>query len=499
MRYPRVVSGTSSDPGDPSVYYEALFDLLEHADPRTLLPAALDLLLTQTQATFARVELADIRGGVADWQASNLPPELDTVVRDRISRGIIGEAVALGRSIRTNSAQADPRFDAFDSVKNKKLEAIFCAPIVGATVRGVVYLEKRSGAGRITDAEEGRAVRLAKVLAARGDALLPERVVSAPTHPALQRLAARSAPMVELCKRLQVLAGLDTTVLFTGPTGTGKTMLARTLHELSPRASAPFVEVNCATLPEALFESEVFGAARGAHSAVAHGAVVGRVESAQGGTLFLDEVAELSLVAQAKLLQFLESRTYHRLADPKPRTADVKVVSATNVSLDEAVATKRFREDLLHRLRVVEVAVPPLCDRIEDLPALVADACDAIRPRHRDFSFQLSPSARAALETHSFPGNVRELHSLIERGVVAARMRLSNVVDAVDLFGASAPTERNVSLEAQLRVHRARILRTALEDCDWNVGETAKRLDVARSYLYKLIAAHELTSPTKGA
>ena len=161
--------------------------------------------------------------------------------------------------------------------------------------------------------------------------------------------------MVELLQRLRVCAGIDVLVLLSGPSGTGKTLLARALHDLSSRASGPFVELNCASIPEGLFESELFGAARGAHSAVAQGGVDGKIAAAEGGTLFLDEIAELPLGAQAKLLQFLQSRTYYRLGDPRPRSSDARIVVASNADLDRAVEDRKLREDLLHRLRVVEL------------------------------------------------------------------------------------------------------------------------------------------------
>lgn len=477
---------------------DGLLELHEHADPASMLPAALELLLSVVGAARGFVELDDESDGSSRrWQASNVADDVAEQLRSRISRGVVAEALATGRTVRTTSALHDPRFSTRESVKLNKLEAVLCAPIVGERVRGVVYVEGRLSPGPFTVDDETRAERLARIVAARGDALCDRRDRDrAPAAPAIPGVVARSAAMVELLQRLRVCAGIDVLVLLSGPSGTGKTLLARALHDLSSRASGPFVELNCASIPEGLFESELFGAARGAHSAVVQGGVDGKIAAAEGGTLFLDEIAELPLGAQAKLLQFLQSRTYYRLGDPRPRSSDARIVVASNADLDRAVEDRKLREDLLHRLRVVELAVPPLRDRRDDVAPLARAMAERVRQRHGAPHLALSPSALGALEASAWPGNVRQLENSIERAAVNARLAGRATIEPVDLFPERASVEAH-TLEEHLHHHRGRIVRAVLEETGWNVREAAARLDVARSYLYKLITLHGLTRPTE--
>src|SRR6185369_1188616 len=199
---------------------------------------------------------------------------------------------------------------------------------------------------------------------------------------------------------------------------TGKTALARALHESSPRARGPFVELNCAALPEALFESELFGAEKGAHSTATR-RMEGKVDAAKGGTLFLDEVGEIPLAVQSKLLMFLQSRRYYRLGGSAPIEADVRVVAATNANLEDLVQKKRFREDLYYRLNVLEVRVPPLRDRPEDVGP-IADAIVRSLGKAHDRPIPLSRAARTALAESEWPGNVRQLENAVQRGWAVA-------------------------------------------------------------------------------
>jgi Nif-specific regulatory protein len=210
-----------------------------------------------------------------------------------------------------------------------------------------------------------------------------------------------------------LVAPLDVTVLLTGESGTGKSLLARAIHDNGPRAAGPFVELNCAALPEGLIESELFGAVAGAHSTATR-AVPGKVRGAEGGTLFLDEIAELAPAAQAKLLHLLHAREYFPLGAPRAVRADIRLIAATNVDLDAAVAEKRFREDLYFRLRVLPIRVPTLAERKEDLADLSVYLLGTACRRHSLPAFSLSPGAVRAVEASPWPGNVRELAHALE-------------------------------------------------------------------------------------
>jgi NtrC-family two-component system response regulator AlgB len=214
-------------------------------------------------------------------------------------------------------------------------------------------------------------------------------------------------------------AAHDVSVLLRGESGTGKGVLARLLHGLSPRHARPFVTVNCPTLTEELLASELFGHARGAFT----GAIrdqPGRVEAAEGGTLFLDEVGELTPSLQARLLRFLQEKAFERVGENRTRIADVRVVAATNRDLDAEVKAGRFREDLLFRLNVIEVVVPPLRERVADLPPLARSLLAFVGRSAGKPNCELSKEAEAALLAHSWPGNVRELRNALERAVILA-------------------------------------------------------------------------------
>jgi DNA-binding NtrC family response regulator len=227
-------------------------------------------------------------------------------------------------------------------------------------------------------------------------------------------IVGRSPQMQEVFKKVAAVAGSDASVLLIGESGTGKELLARAVHYNSGRASGPFEAINCASIPETLLESELFGHEKGAFT----GAVrqkPGKFEVAGGGTVFLDEVGEISPSAQVKLLRFLEERKFERVGGVEPVAVDVRIVSATNQNLDERVREGRFREDLYFRLNVVRIDVPPLRDRRDDIPVLVAYFLDLAR------GAGVTSEALELLKNHAWPGNVRELRNAIERGVVLAR------------------------------------------------------------------------------
>jgi DNA-binding NtrC family response regulator len=231
---------------------------------------------------------------------------------------------------------------------------------------------------------------------------------------ATPRLVGRSRAIVELGRRVGALARSDCTVLILGESGTGKELVARAIHERSARSGESFVPVSCAALPEALLESELFGHTKGSFTG-AHEDRAGRVERAEGGTLFLDEVGELTASAQAKLLRFLEERTFERVGDRMTRRANVRVVAATNAPLEECVDAGTFRQDLYYRLNVAQVTLPALSERREDIPLLV----NHFLARAGSSAVRVAPDAYAALLARPWPGNVRELRNAVESALVA--------------------------------------------------------------------------------
>ena len=292
-------------------------------------------------------------------------------------------------------------------------------------------------------------------------------------------------------------ATTQVTVLLTGETGVGKERFARALHEHSDRAAGPFVAVNCAALPAELIEAELFGVEKGAFTG-AHAARAGRFERADGGTLFLDEVGDLPLPAQAKLLRVLQEGEVTRIGGSHPRPARVRVIGATNQSLDTAVSAGRFRLDLLHRIADWQVTLPPLRERPLDIALLAGKFLEeACRARGILIS-GITRAAHDALLAHDWPGNVREL----QREMARAAVFLGNgdALSRVDFGPAlrSAPKTAGLSLSAQLEAAERRIIQQAISAAAGNMSDAANRLGVARSTLYRRLEALGLRESDPG-
>jgi len=237
--------------------------------------------------------------------------------------------------------------------------------------------------------------------------------------PPLPGMIGTSEPMVRLYRLARLVAPRLTTVLVTGPTGSGKELVARALHKLSPRANRPFAVVNCAAIPEALLESELFGYVRGAFTGAVQ-SQVGRVQAAQGGTLFLDEIGDLPLSLQSKLLRFLEQKEIQRLGSPEVFRVDVRVIAATNSDLGQRVVSHEFRKDLYYRLSAFPLELPPLAARGSDILPLARFFIASLAASTHSAAPTLDQSAIRMLERHNWPGNVRELQQVLERAYILA-------------------------------------------------------------------------------
>ncbi|HWG37262.1 MAG TPA: sigma-54 dependent transcriptional regulator [Terriglobales bacterium] len=302
-------------------------------------------------------------------------------------------------------------------------------------------------------------------------------------------LIANSAAMRPLLQLVTQVAPSDANILITGENGTGKELIAKTVHALSLRAGHSMVTVNAGGLPETLFESELFGHVRGAFTD-AKADRVGRFELADGGTLFLDEIGNLGLAQQAKLLRTLQSGEMERVGASKTRTVNVRLISATNSDLSQAVAEGKFRQDLLFRINTIEIHVPPLRQRRDDIQPLAQHFLRLLAARYRKAITGFEAAAIQAMQEHSWPGNVRELEHAIERAVLLAS---GEQIRASDLGLKAAASAALSSLESLPLDEAERILvRSALERAGGNIHHAAKALGLSRAALYRRIERYGL-------
>ena len=299
------------------------------------------------------------------------------------------------------------------------------------------------------------------------------------TSPAIQRLK----------EQVRIIAPTSSFVLIHGENGTGKEVVARAIYKQSRRSQGPFVEVNCAAIPEELIESELFGHEKGAFTGATQ-MRRGKFDLAHQGTLFLDEIGDMSLSTQAKILRVLQEQRFQRVGGNRYIQVDVRVIAATNKNLEEEIRAGRFREDLYHRLNVIPIDVPPLRERLEDIPLLVEEFVEEFAKLRGYPRKKFSPEVMKAFEEYSWPGNVRELKNVVERLLILAR---SDVVKLQDLkppvwFGpkerAKTPSFPQTLKEAREAFEKA-FIQEKLEEFGWNISRTAEAIGLDRSHLHK--------------
>jgi transcriptional regulator with GAF, ATPase, and Fis domain len=440
----------------------------------------------------------------------------------RFSRSLVRKAIATRSVLTSESALADPRFAGAESIERMGPRAVLVVPLQHeGDVYGVVYLERLAPSGPF-DPDAVRFVSDFAELAAlfiRGAA---EREGLRRRNRSLERdlfaqcdfrgIVTRNPRMLALLKMVGQVAASDATILIRGETGTGKELVAQAIHVNSVRSTGPLVVLHCTALPSTILESELFGHVKGAFTGADRNRL-GRIASAHRGTLFLDEIAEIPPEAQAKLLRFLQFGEIQRLGTDRVEKVDVRVVAATHQNLEQLVQAGKFRQDLYYRLKVIDLELPPLRDRADDIPLLVesflAESASSGERRH------FSEEAIAVLAEYAYPGNVRELRHVVERACVLAT---GPVLD-VDLLPADvlvaappAPVEDNPEesvrpdtdetagpLGELVQVRRAAsdaaervFIATLLERSKGNVSLAARTSGIHRSYLQRLIAKHGL-------
>jgi len=423
-----------------------------------------------------------------------------------MSRTILERVLDGGRTLYVSDALQDPNFKGQQSIRDLSLRTVVAVPLPGLDgVAGALYIDSRTVAGLME--EDG--VKLLEALAAQAALAietaqnrqhLVERAEALQSvnrnlrralgeRTAFDQILGRSPAMQDVFQVLDRMVGNDINVLIQGETGTGKELVAQALHFQGPRREANFIPVNCGAIPKDLIESQLFGYKRGSFTG-AERDHAGLVEEADGGTLFLDEIAELPLSAQAKLLRMIDQREVTRLGESTPRRVDVRIVSATHRDLPTMVQQGEFREDLLYRVKVVTVHLPPLRERGEDVIHLADAFLERTRDRLQRPALRFGSEAYQFLERHTWPGNVRELLNAVER---AAALAPTDMITPRDLFPEWKSIPARVSepisgtLKEILLKSEENAIRSALAEADDNVSLAARRLGVSRQHLHTRI------------
>ena len=311
-----------------------------------------------------------------------------------------------------------------------------------------------------------------------------------------EKILGKSKSIQHILQLIEKVAPLETRVLITGENGTGKELVARAIYKMSERREKPFIEVNCAAIPNELIESELFGHEKGSFT----GAVqqrIGKFELANKGIIFLDEIGDMSLQAQAKVLRAIEDGKIERVGGGKKIDVDVRLIAATNKNLQEEIQKENFREDLFHRLNVIPIHVPPLRERVEDIPILIEHFANDITTKHKKRPSKFTDDALRILQSQHWSGNVRELRNIVERIIIIIDKSEITAKDIDFLFMETQSSLDNLIdtsnsfQEFKERAEKAFILKQLREN-DWNISKTAEVLDIQRSHLYNKMRKYEI-------
>jgi Nif-specific regulatory protein len=440
--------------------------------------------------------------------------------RIKADQGIAGQVARTGRAVRVDDVRTNRHFfPGIDAKTNVQTHGLMAAPLLRrGQLLGVVEVLNPQDRPNFEEAD----LELLKVFAnlaaaaasnakafdqlSRENRGLRESIRS-------QKMVGESRAIKHVLELCEKVAQTNATVLILGETGTGKELIARTVHDLSDRRDKPFIAVNCAALAESLLESELFGHEKGAFTG-ASDRKLGRFELAEGGTLFLDELAEMDLATQVKLLRVLQEREFVRVGGTQTLTCDVRIVTATNRDLKKEIDAGRFRSDLFYRVNVFPIHAPPLRDRVEDLPMLVEHFTREVVPSLNVAPLKVNDAAMSCMMSYDWPGNIRELRNVVERAALLAGEQITpehlppeiggprrdglgsagsagGVTGSVAGGTAAGPSEGG----SKLAEHERTLIRKALEETGWNQSAAARQLGISRDNLRYRLKKYGLTKP----
>jgi Nif-specific regulatory protein len=474
--------------------------LSREVDLDDLLNQIVHKVAAQVSADRGTLYLVDPEAGELFSRAAHLPEIKE--IRLKFGQGIAGTVASTGQAVNLPAADADRRFfKEIDRQTGYRTRSMLCAPLrdrAGNLIGVLQVLNAQRGQFNASDEEYFKRLCAEAALAVENTSLYTQvrprgrRDAGAPSLPVryrYNRIVGESEAMQRVYQLTRKAAATSATVLLRGESGTGKELIARAVHYNSDRRDGPLVKLDCTTIPATLMENELFGHERGAYTG-AETRSLGKCEAASGGTLFIDEIGELPIGLQAKLLRFIQDHEFERVGGTRTQTADVRVVAATHRDLEAMVGRGEFREDLYYRIKVVQIPLPPLRERgAEDVLRLAEHFLDVYRRKHGKPELAFSPAARARLQQHRWPGNIRELEHCIESAVVLCESE-TVTPDHLALPGVArtpAPQSQGPSAfrpRPLEEVEREHVLRT-LESVSGNRSQAADLLGIGRNTLLR--------------
>jgi Nif-specific regulatory protein len=465
-----------------------------------LLQTAINTIIKELNADKGFVVLVDAQGETTKIVSKDMDYEHDDSAKD-LSSSIIKETMKALKPVQLNDLKDEKDFMFKSSVKSLGLSSALCVPLLSNNlVLGSVYVDRREREIPFTENDLSFLVSFGKQIAKGieisleitqlGDALVKEskeNFLELRNKFIASEIIGQSKKLFNVLKIASQVAGTDASILLCGENGTGKDLLAQAIHNNSNRAEQPFVAINCGAIPHDLLESELFGYEQGAFTG-ASSSKPGRLETADGGTVFLDEIAELNINLQAKLLRVIQTKEIERLGSVKSKIINVRFVTATNKSLKEMIQNNLFREDLYYRLKVIEIRLPSLRERREDIEEL---SRHFLAKYSKENKFIITPEAMEVLYFYDWPGNVRELENVIQRCVILSKESIIRLEDLPQEIIENIPEEAKIDNSLSLfdaenqfrRLFIQRVLRN-----NPSKSEAAKILGINRTHFYKLLA-----------
>ncbi len=485
------------------VLYTSGIVFSSETEMQTLMEKAIDIVVHELKADAGFIVLTDAKGEVESVYARNMNP--DDATAKEMSMSVIRNTIGHSAPTQVNDINTEVQFSKQHSIVKLGITAVVCVPLVsGQRVLGAVYLDRRNKNLPFTETDLVfllafarqivRGLAVSSEIAALEQKLLAEAAMN---FDDLRKefnctnIIGSSKKLFDVLKVASKIAPTDASVVILGENGTGKDLLAHAIHRNSPRADKPFVTINCGAIPADLLESELFGYDPGAFTGATK-SKPGKLELADSGTVFFDEIGELSTNLQAKLLRVIQTKEIERLGGVLPKKIDVRILSATNKNIKEMIAKGEFREDLYYRLKVIELSMPPLRERRED----IADLAGAFLKKYSTSSaLNFSPEALDILEQYPWHGNVRELENVIHRCTVLVKNNTVEVSDLPPELIQQAEQEPGIKvgkplLDAETEFRRMYIIKT-LRKCG-SVAEAAKELGINRTHFYKLLSQLEI-------